>query len=224
MYDLLTRIHKALCDDIKLVYFTEDIYGYVFFVLGCSGFIYKIIINKKYQRCNCEDYYNHKFLCKHILFILFKVIRLYRCTINHKLYLINFDPILYKYKDFLYKNHFQDLDWILFKKYYTNLNLKKNYFNIDLSNKFKDFYRKYNYIARKNFEKINKECPICLQKTNYAIKCDICKTFFHVECIFNWLNSKVTKRCPICRCDCWGSIYPYYQLLKNCKIPLNSII
>lgn len=223
MYNLLTRIHKAISEEIKLVYLTEDIYGYIFFILGSSNFIYKVVINKKYQRCNCEDYYNHKFLCKHILFILFRVIRLYRCTMKQKIFLRRSEPSLYKYTDFLYNKKFPDLDWTLFKKYYKNLNLKKNYYNVELSNKFRDFYRKYNYMARKNIVQIEKSCPICLEKTNYAIKCDICKTYFHVECIFNWLDSIVTKRCPICRCDCWETIYPYYQLLKNDKIPLDSI-
>ena len=46
MYDLLSRIHKGTSEDLKLVYSYEESFGYVFFVLGGSGFIYRIVINK----------------------------------------------------------------------------------------------------------------------------------------------------------------------------------
>ena len=154
MYDLLTRIHKANSENIKLVYLTEDLYGYIFFVLGSSDFIYKIIINKKYQKCNCEDYYNHNILCKHILFILFRVIRLYRYTQEKKIFLRRNGSHLYKYTTFLYDKIFPDLDWFLFKKYYKNLKLKDNYFNVKLYDKFKNYYREYNYMIRKNLMQI----------------------------------------------------------------------
>lgn len=223
MYDLNTRIYKGVSEELKLVFLIEDVSGYVFFVLGKSEFIYKIIINKKYQKCNCEDYYNHKYLCKHILFILFKVIRLYRFSLDSKIYLRRNSSDLYKYTDFLVNNKFPDLDWTLFKKNYNNFNLKKRYFDVKLSIKFEEYYKKYFYMAKKCVEIKKEKCPICLNCTKYSLKCEICKSLFHPECIFEWLQSTVTKRCPICRSDYWETIYPYYQLLKNEKIPLDNI-
>ena len=78
-------------------------------------------------------------------------------------------------------------------------------------------------MARKNMIQIEKDCPICLQKTKQAVKCDVCNAYFHVDCIFSWLDRIVKKMCPICRSDCWEVIYPYYQLLKNDKILIYSI-
>ena len=104
---------------------------------------------------------------------------------------------------------------------YTN---GDNYFNVKLYDKFKNYYRQYNYMIRKNLMQIEKKCPICLQNTRYAVKCYICKSYFHVDCIFYWLRSIVKKKCPICRSDNWEIVYPYYSLLKNEKIPKNIII
>ena len=223
MYDLLSRIHKGTSEDLKLVYTYEESFGYVFFVLGGSGFIYRIVINKKYQRCNCDDYYNHKNLCKHILFILFKVLRLYKLTEDNKIYLRRKQTDLYKFTDFIKNNKFCELDWNLFKNYFYNINIKANFFNKTLSEKFTNFFRKFNYMAKKSIHSVCKECPICKQKTKYAIRCDTCKSYFHSECIFEWLESIITKRCPVCRSDCWEVIYPYSHLLKNDKIPLDSV-
>jgi len=228
MYNLLNRIHKGVSEEIKLVFLTEDVFGYIFFVLGGSNFIYRVIINKKFQKCNCEDYYNHNFLCKHILFILFKVVRVYRFDFNNNIFLRREDyklqkNIKYSLKSFLFNNKFPDLDWYLFKKYLGKLKVKENYFILDLHDKFKEHYRKYNYLARKNLKRVSVQCPICKDKTKYAVKCDICKSYFHVECIFTWLNKIVTKRCPICRSSCWETIYPYYHFIKNDKIPLDLI-
>ena len=223
MYDLNLRIHKSVSEELKLVFLIEDVSGYIFFVLGKSEFIYRIIINKKFQKCNCEDFLHHKYLCKHILFILFKVIRLYR-FIDNKIYLRRNSTDLYKYTDFIKNNKFADLDWNIFKKYYVNLNLKKNYYNINLSNKFQNYYKKYFYMAKKCIEIKEAQCPICLNKTKHSVKCGICKSSFHADCIFTWLQQTITKRCPICRSDYWETIYPYYQLVNNEKIPLDNII
>ena len=193
MYNLLLRIDKAMNEEIKLIYFLEDVQGYIYFVLGKSNLIYKLIINKKYQKCNCHDFEEHGILCKHILFILFKVIRLYRLTLDEKIYLRRNIIDLYKDTTFIINKIFPELDWKLFKKYNKVINLKSNYFNIELHYKFREFYKKYNYMARKNVLQIETECPICLQKTKQAVKCDLCNTYFHIDCIFNWLD-KIEKK------------------------------
>ena len=137
MYNLLNRIHKGVSEQIKLVFLNEDVFGYIFFVLGGSNFIYRVIINKKFQKCNCEDYYKHKFLCKHILFIMFKVVRVYRFDFDNVIFLRRNDyklqkNIKYTLKSFMYNKTFPDLDWHLFKKYLSNLKVKENYFNLSI--------------------------------------------------------------------------------------------
>ena len=69
---LYNRVTKSLDENIILIFFSNQKYGYIFYVLGKSDFIYKIVINKFYQKCNCEDFMTHKKVCKHICFILFK--------------------------------------------------------------------------------------------------------------------------------------------------------
>ena len=68
---LIRRILRSIDENITLIYYLTLKQGYFFYILGKSDFIYKIIINKKYQSCNCEDYFKHKTLCKHICFVLF---------------------------------------------------------------------------------------------------------------------------------------------------------
>lgn len=221
MFDLISRIHKSVSESFKIVYMTEDVCGYIFFILGTSGFIYRIVINKKYQKCNCDDYYNHKVLCKHILFVLFKVIRLYRITFENQIFLIRNDSDFYKYTDFIKDGKFPELDWSLFKSYYRKMNLKKRYYDISLSTKFKSHFVQFNYIAKKNIHYKKSTCPICKDLTSYSVRCDVCKSLFHSICIFEWLDSIIKKRCPICRSDCFEKIYPYGYLLKNEKIPLS---
>ncbi|CAI0387635.1 unnamed protein product [Linum tenue] len=49
-------------------------------------------------------------------------------------------------------------------------------------------------------ETTSRECAICLEDYNGGEPCRImpvCKHMFHVACIDNWLNVKIT--CPVCR-------------------------
>ena len=56
MISYLTRVNRALYSNFKLIYFFNTKYNYTFFILGSGDFIYKVLINKNYVSCNCEDF------------------------------------------------------------------------------------------------------------------------------------------------------------------------
>ena len=112
---IINRVLRSIDENIILVFYTTQKYGYLFYILGTSDFIYKILINKNFISCNCEDFVKHKILCKHLCFILFKVLKIYKIFLN------NFDIKLIGNEEYLETNFFKnfkfdDLDWIYFKK------------------------------------------------------------------------------------------------------------
>ena len=52
-------------------------------------------------------------------------------------------------------------------------------------------------------------CAICLTNVNEEIKCPQCKTVYHSDCIYKWIN--INPSCPLCR-------YPMKNLVKYYNI------
>lgn len=221
---IINRVLRSIDENIILIFYTTQKYGYLFYILGTSDFIYKILINKNFISCNCEDFLKHKILCKHLCFILFKVLKIYKIFLN------NFDIKLIGNEEYLETNFFknfkfEDLDWIYFKKKNKNINLslKKNFFNYDYFNQFKNYYQQYYFLIHKKIHNCNDKCSICLEKNNNGIKCSICKKIFHINCLNKWFE-KMSKKCPICRSDYWNSIYKYLILADSKKIKKQTIL
>ncbi len=222
---IINRILKSLDENITLIFYTTQKYGYIYYILGTSGFIYKITINKNHQSCNCEDYFKHKTLCKHLCFIFFKVLRIYKISLN------NFDIKLIGKQSFIETDFFKifeipDLDWNIFKKKARSINkyLKPTNFNIDYYKKFKYYYQQYYFLIYKNLQKSDDKCPICFRMINKGIKCPTCKNIFHVYCLNTWFEKIEIKKCPICRCDYWNISYKYLILADTKKIKKNIIL
>jgi len=222
---LYNRIIRSLDENMQIIFYCNQKIGYIYYILGTSNFIYKIVINKKYQSCNCEDFMKHKTLCKHLCFILFKLLKLYRISLNtSKINLIGRDSLLET--KFFNEYIFPNIDWLIYKNKVDNISkyLKDKLFNIKYYKDFKYFYQQYIFLIYKNMEHSENDCPICLKQTNKGISCPICKKVFHVRCLNEWFNKIVVKKCPICRSDYWNICYKYFILADNIKIPKNIIL
>lgn len=220
---LINRVLKSINEEIILIYYISLKTGYYFYVLGSSNFIYKIIINKNYQKCNCEDYFKTKF-CKHICFVLFKVLKVYKIILSNFELKLNNDHLLDT--EFFKTKIFPKLDWFFIKKNFKNIKkyIRSNFFNKDYYNKFNDFYHQFHYLIYKKIEPTKNECVICISEMDEGIKCPVCKKFYHTHCLIKWLNKNESKNCPTCRSDYWNLCYKYMVLLENKKIDKKYIL
>tara|TARA_B100000902_G_scaffold399814_1_gene472722 strand:- start:4541 stop:5230 length:690 start_codon:yes stop_codon:yes gene_type:complete len=222
---LCNRILRCLDEKIILIFYCSQKSGYIFYVLGTSNFIYKIIVNKRYQSCNCEDYMKHKTLCKHICFVLFKILKIYKISLNtYKISLVGRDSILDT--NFFNNYIFPNLDWIIYKNKVNNISkyLKDSFFNLTYYKEFKYYYQQYIFLIYKNLEHSEDACTICLKQINKGITCPMCKKTFHIKCLSTWFSKIEIKKCPICRSDYWNICYKYFILADNIKIPKNLIL
>lgn len=222
---LYNRVTKSLDENIILIFFSNQKYGYIFYVLGKSDFIYRIVINKFYQKCNCEDFMTHKKVCKHICFILFKVLKVYRMSLNNgKISLITRDSLFDT--NFFKLNKFEEHDWIIFKSKINNIGsvLKQNFFNKDYYKEFRYYYQQYYFLIHKNMIHSENDCPICYNQTNKGINCPTCKNCFHIKCLNNWFEKIEIKKCPICQSDYWNVCYKYFLIANEKKIPKKLIL
>jgi len=222
---IINRVLKSINENIKLIFYTTQKYGYIYYILGSSDFIYKVTINKNFQSCNCEDFMKHKTLCKHICFVLFKVLKVYKIFLNNfELKLIGDRSYIETF--FFKKFVFPNLDWLLFKKKAKTIEkyLKSSFFNEEYYNQFKYYYQQYYFLIYKNLKESKEKCPICFKKINKGIKCSTCKNYFHVYCLNKWFEKIEIKKCPICRCDYWNIAYKYLILADNKKIKKDIIL
>ena len=138
-FKIYNRIYKSLNEDIKLIYYAKEDYELLFYILGTSNFIYTVKISNLSFKCNCEDFEESK-LCKHICFVLFKILKVFRfdiklnqikCVYQNSLLPTNF------YKNF----RFEEYEWVTIKEKYKKINIYLRKSNFD-----NDSYRKFNLI------------------------------------------------------------------------------
>ena len=216
---LISRILRCLDENIVLVFYCMHRCGYIFYILGTSNFIYKIVINKKYQSCNCEDFIKNKILCKHICFVLFKLLKVYKISLNTlKINLRDNNSIVET--NFFNGYIFSNKEWFIFKNRVSNINsyLKSKIFDVKYYNEFKYYYQQYIFLIYKNLEYTDENCTICLNKINKGITCPTCKKTTHIKCLNRWFNKIEIKKCPTCRSDYWNICYKYFILADNVKI------
>lgn len=220
---LTTRILKSINESIRVIYYTTQNVGYIFFISGTSDFIYKVIINKNIIKCNCEDFYKTK-LCKHICFVLFKVLSIYKINLsNFEIKLINDDKL--SDTNFFINRKFPKLDWFILKKKVSRIEkcIKRSNFDEECFKKFKYYYNQYYFLIHKKIENTNSKCSICSNKMNKGIKCPVCKKYYHTHCLMRTLNKLQIKKCPKCGNDYWNLCYKYMKLLEDKKIDKNIL-
>ena len=206
---LVNRIYKALDQDLKLIYFLKIKNNFLFFILGTSGFIYTIKIQKDLQTCNCVDYING-FYCKHINFILFKVLKIFKIMKNNEIKFIYENSLLKT--SFQNNLQFEEIEWTRFNNKFNKIYyfLKNSYFNKKDYYKFDNIYKKYTSFFHTFQSKIEKGCVICLNNDFNLIICPRCKNTYHQSCLIKWFESlNHDKICPICKDDSWKEIMKY---------------
>ena len=149
-------------------------------VMGSTGNVYNVTIKQK-PLCSCPDFQTRRIRCKHIYFILIKVMKIYRHMEDIKKFT---------------KSQLLDL----FK------NIPKITTSLMITDEQKETYDKYKKIDKKQSIIIKQKpvtdiCPICLDDLDNKEELDYCKyscgNNVHKQCINMWLKNK--KTCIYCR-------------------------
>jgi len=175
MYKLYLRYERAFKQQFYLIT-TELNEEYLFNVMGTTGNIYKVCISDTHYSCNCPDYLNRKSYCKHLFFILGKV--------------LNMSP-----SDIFSNNY----NLTSIKEFIDNNNILQNFINDDLVTKFNNIKLKSDNIVK---QKMNETCAICfddLDKKDDLVYCKyVCGNSVHSKCFKQWSLIKPNK-CVYCR-------------------------
>lgn len=212
------RFQKIFYENLFLLNITNKNHEIIFNVAGSTANVYSIKILKgsewNHVFCNCHDakkWAQHcGVLCKHVIFILFKVLKLF--TYRNSLSIISVSE---KGEEFLEKRklHKDYLEVIsVFLDLFNIEDENADFLNNDLVLKYINLKKQSNAEDDKpqqDREIINKKqighCLICFEDFDPTIKllctevgeCSICKSILHNKCLEKWFNHN--KSCPLCR-------------------------
>ena len=195
------RFQKVFIDNLYLLQIIDNKYDYIFKISGSTLNVYSIKVIKNQEKnhifCDCPDMKKwapiNGVMCKHILFVIFKVIKLfsyYNISSNIK---VDIDGSLFLKNKTLNKHHIQIVD--NFIKLFNVSDPDKSIINPSFTKKFILINHQRN-IQKNEDNKYNSElpdidCVICFTK------CVQCIGIFHPHCFKMWL--KFNKTCPYCR-------------------------
>ena len=218
-----TRIERCFTDNLYLV---ESIppnlneeKKRVYLIMGSTGNVYSVVITNK-PTCTCPDFKQRKKRCKHIYFVLIRIMKVE-------------NPII-KIKYFTNEN---------LEEMFNNIPLITNNLIVDKSKRDK-FHEITNNIKsndnneknKKNekvIQKLNDEdiCPICLDNLNNGKELDYCKyscgLTLHKKCFQMW-EKRNKGICVFCRADWYknkkkNKNNSYVNLLNNERTNNNMI-
>jgi len=212
------RFQKLFYENLYLLKITDSAHEIIFNVSGSTSNIYMVKIMKSFEWnhlcCNCPDSKKwaniNGVFCKHILFIIFKVLKLFSYKNTLSKIEVSEQGSLFLEKRKLHKDYIEAIsvfiDLFEFKdtefmklEYVERFNEIKDKFDqhlLDLHGADKSLTKKEN---GPNY------CLICFDefdiKTQYSpeinTQCLVCKTIFHKQCINKWFLHNNT--CPYCR-------------------------
>ena len=190
-----TRIERCFTDNLYLV---ESIppnlneeKKRVYLIMGSTGNVYSVVITNK-PTCTCPDFRQRKKRCKHIYFVLIRIMKVE-------------NPIIKKFTN-------DNLD-----EMFNNIPLITNNLIVDKSKRDK-FYEITNNTKSNNNNEINSKkdnkvkqrlndndiCPICLDNINNGKELDYCKyscgLTLHKKCFQMW-EKRNKGICVFCRAD-----------------------
>lgn len=177
------RKSRGINQNIYLIDFdaqTEDKIKKKFTILGSTGKVYTVTI-KDEPICTCPDFVTRHFRCKHIYFVLIRVMKVNK---------VNEDKAKFNKIDLIemFDNMEKIANAVLLPE-----NMKKNYNVTGLIN------------ASKNITvpmKKGELCPICLDDAENGELLDYCKYAcgnpIHVQCFGMWIKNKKCAKCIIC--------------------------
>lgn len=155
----------------------NDLYEYV--IMGTTGNAYTVTMHES-PTCSCPDHVTRKTRCKHIYFVLLKILHTDDTLIDKDQYTI----------DELAKICVND-------KEISNV----FYVDDDLRKKYTHQKNKTNTTNRKDTDD---DCPICLDPLENGEELDYCKhgcgKHIHVQCLNMWAT-RHSKICVFCKSD-----------------------
>ena len=171
---------------------------HVFKICGSHRNVYTVTLHSnKIFWCDCPDMKNHakknQCVCKHIVFLLIRVLKLYDLEYFKKLVLDTeqYNSIQNKLDNLI--SHVDDMvvDNELVNKYKKSQN-KDTLFNYD----------------EKSLKDSNDECSICYDSlfntADELLSCPTCKNAFHKRCMEKWLTNSPHGNCVYCRSSVWS--------------------
>jgi len=218
------RFQKLFYENLYLLKITDTNHETIFDVSGSTTNIYQVKIMKSFEWnhtfCNCPDSKKwaniHGVVCKHILFIVFKVLKLFK--FKNSMSIITTDD---KGTEFLEKRKLHK-DFIevmtVFLDIFNINNESNDFINLDyieIFNKVKDKVDNINNgsenandnteILLETKDNSVEHCLICFEDfEKYTMlsrecnsQCLVCKTIFHIDCLTKWFTHN--QSCPYCR-------------------------
>lgn len=162
-------------------------YEKTYVVMGSTGNIYQVDI-KDTPTCSCPDYQTRFNRCKHIYFVLIRIMRVKNSQVDKE-----------SYSKSELKKMFQNIPKII-ENVFVNHNIKKTY-----ENKYKDKILNSGKgadsleIEQKSTDDL---CPICLDDLENGEELDYCKyscgKSIHKDCFSMWAKTKPNE-CVFCR-------------------------
>ena len=205
------RFQKVFSNNLYLLKIVKNKYDFVFNIAGSTQNIYsvKIINNQEHNHvfCNCPDMKKwgtlHNVFCKHILFIIFKVVKLFKYYNSLSSITVDDSGELFLSNKTLSKDDIEVISvFIDLFNFDTN---EAEFVNTDYIQKFNELKpKKHRELSTTN---TTNNCVICFDdftpewiKENESLlsKCLVCVGLFHKECLNKWLEHN--KTCPYCRC------------------------
>ena len=216
-----TRIERCFTDNLYLVESipqnSNEEKKRIYLIMGSTGNVYSVVITNK-PTCTCPDFRQRKKRCKHIYFVLIRIMKVE-------------NPIIKKFTN-------ENLD-----EMFNNIPLITNNLIVDKSKRDK-FHEITNNIKsndnneknKKNekvIQKLNDEdiCPICLDNLNNGKELDYCKyscgLTLHKKCFQMW-EKRNKGICVFCRADWYknkkkNKNNSYVNLLNNERTNNNMI-
>lgn len=181
MYSMKTdfgRIERALSQRLYLLNFDAESFGYT--VQGSTGSNYNLIINPdsipEDWYCTCPDYKTRKSICKHMVFVLFRVLRL---PVGHVSRLLDLD-----------RGHLQSI----FNRHQISSSRRP----VKIGKSVSVSLDRSPTATRKPIES---DCPICFEEmkpSDQLVWCKFsCGNNLHKGCYVRW--AKRNNSCVYCR-------------------------
>lgn len=180
---------------------SKSIHEKNYIIMGSTGNIYQVDI-KDTPKCTCPDYQIRFNRCKHIYFVLIRIMRVKKELIDKE-----------KYDEYELKEMFQNIPNII-ENIFVNHNIKKIY-----DNKYKNQILNDNHEVKQ--KSTNDLCPICLDDLENGEELDYCKYScgkpIHKGCFAMWIKKK-SNECVYCR-HSWTNLSTDKQMYINLLNP-----
>lgn len=213
------RFQKLFYENHYLLRINDSSHQINFDVSGSTSNIYQVKLMKSFEwnniYCNCPDSKKwanvHGVVCKHILFVIFKVLKLFK--FNNSMSVITVENIaeIFLEKRKLHKDFLEVIS--VFVDLF-NFNEETDFMKLEYVEKYQKIKEK---LEKKGDNEVDKEnsleekdtsvehCLICFEDFDKKTKlsrdinsqCLICKTIFHKECLGKWFLHN--NSCPYCR-------------------------